>query len=167
MRTEMTMTTTQRRGATLLLLALAAVAGCGDGPTGPRPVAETVFAQQLGIALSQFTELASGVYVRDVTAGTGDGVATGQRAFLVIEGWLPTGASFQPMAQFDFTIGDGRVIPGFEAGIVGGTAAVGSAAAVDALRVGGTRIFILPASLAYGDSVLVFRVRLVSIGAAG
>jgi len=166
MRIGMIETSTRLRGATLFFLALAAVAGCGDDPTGPRPVAETVFVQQLGIELSQFTELASGVYVRDATVGTGDGVATGQRAFLVIEGWLPTGASFQPMAQFDFRIGDGRVIPGFEAGIIGGAAAVGSVV-VDAMRVGGTRTFILPASLGYGDSVLVFRVRLLSIGAAG
>jgi FKBP-type peptidyl-prolyl cis-trans isomerase len=149
----------------LAILCCAAVAACGDTSTSPReaePIEQTTFASALGVNLAQSTKLASGMYYRDVTVGTGTTLAAGQAVTVHYVGSFANGQVFDsnqaPTAPFAFTLGAGRVIPGWDQGLVG-------------MKVGGRRQLIIPPELAYGpndygpipgNSVLVFTVDAVS-----
>jgi FKBP-type peptidyl-prolyl cis-trans isomerase FkpA len=113
------------------------------------------------------TELIS----RDRTIGTGDAVATGQGVAVQYTGWIydPSkpdgkGAKFdssrdRPPAPFSFMLGAGRVIKGWDQGVVG-------------MKQNGQRTLIIPPQMAYGDravgpiapnSTLIFDVELIGI----
>ena len=107
----------------------------------------------------------------DVVAGSGAVAAAGSRIAVHYTGWLydakrpdHKGAqvdSSRPGGQpFQFVLGAGEVIPGWDQGVAG-------------MKVGGQRQLVIPASLAYGDSgaggvippgaSLVFEVELVDV----
>ena len=113
------------------------------------------------------TELIS----RDRTIGTGDAVASGQGVAVQYTGWIydPSkpdgkGAKFdssreRPPAPFSFLLGAGRVIKGWDQGVVG-------------MKQNGQRTLIIPPQMAYGDrnvgpiapnSTLIFDVELIGI----
>lgn len=148
-------------------LHLAACTAGGDasarGPRNPDPAANT-YAPALGVTLSQFTRLPSGVYTRDDTAGTGAVAAAGQRVRVQYTGYLPDGTKFDSSLDrgepFAFTLGQGEVIRGWDEGVAG-------------MKVGGARTLVIPPKLGYGSTgsppdippyaVLVFRVKLVGV----
>jgi FKBP-type peptidyl-prolyl cis-trans isomerase len=144
-----------------LATAVTMLVACGDSPTEVvfEVIEEVEFAASLGIDLADFTELASGVYIRDVELGTGDAFEVGGEATVNYTGWLRTGAEFDS-GQFPFPTGTGgRPIVGFELGLDGTT-------------VGGTRLMIIPPELAYGaggagpippGAIVIFEVELVSL----
>lgn len=141
------------------LLALLTVAACED-PF--QVIEELTFDPTLGIVLSDFTRLESGVYIQDMTVGTGPVTASGQTAVLEYVGYLANGSSFGE-GEFPFIIGSGGTIAGFEAGIFG-------------MQPGGERRLIIPPALGYGDSeqatipagsVLIFDVELCSLDGDG
>jgi FKBP-type peptidyl-prolyl cis-trans isomerase FkpA len=81
----------------------------------------------------------------DTVVGTGATAGTSTTATVTYTGWLysATAANFKG-AQFDsgtfqFKIGAGSVISGFEQGVVG-------------MKVGGTRTVLVPSALGYGSS---------------
>jgi peptidylprolyl isomerase len=138
-----------------------AFVACSDDPTAPK-IESTTFAPALGVNLSLMTKTASGLYYRDLTVGTGAVVNLGQQVVVYYTGWLPNGTQFdsrQPnAAPFDFRIGRGDVILGWEEGLVGAKA-------------GGRRQLVVPPGLGYGDrvvgtipknSILVFVIDVVS-----
>lgn len=142
-------------------LALAAVAALGacsstDGSTPP-DIATTTFAPALGVNLAASTKLASGVYYRDVTVGTGTTVTPGQQLSVRYTGWFPSGTPFDSNANgnpFSFHLGAHEVIDGWDNGLPG-------------MKVGGQRQLIIPPSQGYGasgrsgipgNSILVFTV---------
>ncbi|MDB4886471.1 MAG: peptidylprolyl isomerase FKBP-type [Gemmatimonadetes bacterium] len=142
--------------------ALALAAACGSTEPRSVPIEQTLFADTLHVTLSQFTRLPSGMYVKDVTVGTGADVAVGQTLSVRYVGNLANGRQFDanpaPKALFQFKLGAGQVIPGWDIGIQG-------------MKVGGRRMLIIPPELAYGAnsvgsipaySVLVFTVDVVS-----
>lgn len=149
----------------LFAILCCAAAACGDASTGPRPavpIEQTTFASVLGVNLAQSTKLPSGMYYRDITPGTGTTLATGQTVSVHYVGAFANGQVFDanqaPSAPYAFTLGSGRVIPGWDQGLVG-------------MKVGGRRQLIIPPELAYGpndyrgipgNSVLVFTVDAVS-----
>ncbi len=111
------------------------------------------------------------VQVRDVVRGTGDAADRGRRLVVHYSGWLydsaaperrgrPFDSSRTAGRPFDFVLGGGQVIPGWERGIEG-------------MKEGGTRELTIPARLAYGaegsapvippDATLVFEVELVDV----
>jgi FKBP-type peptidyl-prolyl cis-trans isomerase FkpA len=113
------------------------------------------------------TELIS----RDRTIGTGDAVASGQAVAVQYTGWIydPSkpdgkGAKFdssrdRPPAPFSFMLGAGRVIKGWDQGVVG-------------MKQTGQRTLIIPPQMAYGDrsvgpiaanSTLIFDIELIGI----
>lgn len=137
------------RAAMLLILTLAAAAGCSDPITAPSGFA----------AFSQ----------TDLRAGTGAAAETGQLIRVHYTGWLYNQNDEDGKGmQFDsslgqepltFTLGAGQVIVGWDQGLVG-------------LRVGGLRRLVIPPSLAYGgarngpippNATLVFEVELIEI----
>jgi FKBP-type peptidyl-prolyl cis-trans isomerase FkpA len=134
----------------VLLGAALAAAGCGSSPTAP--TSSPAYSQT------------------DLRAGTGQEAANGLIARVFYTGWIydpsrpdSKGMQFDSNVGtefvFEFVIGEGNVIEGWDRGIPG-------------MRVGGARRLIIPPSLAYGSvrngpippfSTLVFDVELIGL----
>jgi FKBP-type peptidyl-prolyl cis-trans isomerase FkpA len=110
---------------------------------------------------------ASGLQYEDTTPGTGAEAKAGQHVTVHYTGWLYNegvkGAKFDSSKDrgdpFDFGLGAGMVIKGWDQGLGG-------------MKVGGVRRLIIPPSLGYGaagnppipgNATLVFDVELVSV----
>ncbi len=159
-----------RMRAVLIPLCLAACGG-GDAPPAqadlpPLPAGATVadaYAPELGVDLSAMTRSASGLYVLDVAQGSGDAARAGVVARVHYTGWLPDGTQFDSSVgsdPFTFALGAGRVIAGWDEGVIG-------------MRPGGKRRLVIPPALGYGEggypgaippnATLVFDVELIEI----
>ena len=159
------------RAALLLTSALLAgtalaAAGCAggeeSGQAGPR-VARG-YAEELGVDLDAMTRRPDGLYVQDLKEGTGARVDSGDVVVVHYTGWLPNGTKFdsshdrgRPLT--DLAIGYGRVIDGWDRGLVG-------------MRAGGHRRLVIPPELGYGatrngpipaNSTLVFDVEVLEV----
>jgi FKBP-type peptidyl-prolyl cis-trans isomerase len=101
--------------------------------------------------------------IDDIMIGTGDPVQEGDIVLVHYIGTLPNGQEFDNSKKrgetFSFKVGQGRVIKGWEDGLVG-------------MKVGGQRILVIPPELAYGkkdvgpipaNSTLVFAIELIEI----
>jgi FKBP-type peptidyl-prolyl cis-trans isomerase len=111
----------------LLLAALCLVmAGCGSGSAGGGGKEVT---------------LPDGLKYTDDTVGTGAEATTGKTAVVHYTGWLDNGTKFDSSKDrgqpFSFPLGGGRVIKGWDEGVVG-------------MKVGGKRTLIIPPELGYG-----------------
>lgn len=107
---------------------------------------------------------ASGLKYDDVVVGTGAVAKAGDHVSVNYTGWLPDGTKFDSSYDrnqpFDFVLGQGMVIKGWDEGVAG-------------MKVGGKRMLYIPANLAYGErgaggvippnSPLIFEVELVAI----
>lgn len=95
-----------------------------------------------GVSTPAVQENQNQLAVQDVAAGEGDEAALGKTVRVHYVGTLADGTKFDSSrdrgSPFQFTLGAGGVIPGWEQGIVG-------------MKVGGTRILIIPPSLGYGE----------------
>jgi peptidylprolyl isomerase len=112
-------------------------------------------------------ETASGLGYVDLVEGQGAKPAAGDSVSVHYTGWLKDGTQFDSSRDrgrpFEFSIGRGRVIRGWDEGV--GT-----------MRVGGKRKLIIPAHLGYGErggggvippgATLIFEVELLRISAA-
>ena len=147
-----------------LLVPLAAGACLGD-PAAPK-IEDTTFAPSLGVDLAASTRSPTGLYTRDLIVGTGATALAGAKLNVHYTGALVGGFVFDDnvageLPPFNFTLGAGAVIKGWDEGLVG-------------MKVGGRRQLVVPARLAYGaagngaippNAILVFTVDLVSITA--
>jgi FKBP-type peptidyl-prolyl cis-trans isomerase FkpA len=112
-----------------------------------------------------------GLVITDLKAGTGPAIEKGQQAVVHYTGWLYSesapdtkGTKFDSSVDrgepFSFPLGGGRVIRGWEEGVLG-------------MQVGGQRRLIIPPDMAYGErgaggvippnATLVFDVELLQI----
>lgn len=104
----------------------------------------------------------SGLQYIDVKVGEGEAAKAGQTAEVHYTGWLVSGIKFDSSLDrgqpFSFPMGAGRVIKGWDQGVVG-------------MKPGGVRKLIVPPSLGYGgqamgpippDSTLIFEVQLLT-----
>jgi FKBP-type peptidyl-prolyl cis-trans isomerase FkpA len=115
------------------------------------------------------TMTASGLQYEDLTVGSGDEAKAGNRVVVHYTGWLQNtdgsaGAKFDSSKDrndpFDFPLGAGHVIKGWDEGVQG-------------MKVGGVRKLIIPASLGYGargaggvippNATLIFEVELLGV----
>ena len=108
---------------------------------------------------------ASGLQYEELTPGTGTEATAGRTVSVHYTGWLTDGTKFDSSKDrnqpFNFPLGGGRVIKGWDEGVQG-------------MRVGGTRRLTIPASLGYGargaggvippNATLVFDVELLGVG---
>ena len=107
----------------------------------------------------------SGLTYWDIRVGTGDTAKEGSRVRVHYTGWLTNGKKFDSSVDagtpFDFRIGNGEVIKGWEEGVAG-------------MRVGGKRQLRIPPDLAYGaggtpggpippNATLIFDVQLLGV----
>lgn len=146
-----------------LILALAAVlalalvvrgqeAAPKTEPAKPAPPAET------------WVKTVSGLEYLDVKVGTGAVATPGKSVSVHYTGWLLNGTKFDSSVDrgqpFQFPLGAGRVIRGWDEGVAG-------------MKVGGVRKLRIPANLAYGDrgaggvippgATLLFEVELLGV----
>ena len=84
---------------------------------------------------------ASGLQYWDIKVGAGDLAKSGSNVKVHYTGWLTTGKKFDSSVggkPFEFGIGNGEVIKGWEEGVAG-------------MKVGGKRQLRIPPDLAYGE----------------
>lgn len=147
---------------TLLLGYGLLLTSCAAGPAVD--LTQISYAPALGIDLADMTQTPEGLYYADRVVGTGEEVRPDSRVTLHYLGWYPDGTLFESSAAqggpVEFTVGEGRVIRGWDLGVRG-------------MRAGGRRILVIPPKLAYGsrgirgqvpgNATLVFEVQLVAV----
>ncbi|HVP08764.1 MAG TPA: FKBP-type peptidyl-prolyl cis-trans isomerase [Burkholderiales bacterium] len=115
------------------------------------------------------TTTASGLIIEDMVVGKGDEAKAGQQVSVHYTGWLlfggEKGKKFDSSKDrgdpFDFPLGAGHVIKGWDEGVQG-------------MKVGGTRKLTIPPALGYGargaggvippNATLIFEVELLGVG---
>src|SRR6185369_5465734 len=115
------------------------------------------------------TTTASGLIINDVVVGTGAAAVAGQSVTVHYTGWLfyggEKGKKFDSSKDrgdpFDFPLGAGHVIKGWDEGVQG-------------MKIGGTRTLTIPPELGYGsrgaggaippNATLIFEVELLGVG---
>jgi FKBP-type peptidyl-prolyl cis-trans isomerase len=164
------------------LWALLALAACGEkqqtgatlrgdtaatNATASTPTSTTstvpTFAPALGVNLAVMTKTPSGLAYQDKTVGTGAAATSGHIVSVHYTGWLPDGTKFDSSRDrnepFDFPLGAGHVIAGWDEGVAG-------------MKVGGRRLLVIPPALGYGaggtgpippNATLVFDVELLGV----
>ena len=89
------------------------------------------------------TQLPGGLTYWDIKPGTGPVAVTGHKVKVDYTGWLTNGKKFDSSVgtgkPFEFTLGGGEVIKGWDEGVAG-------------MKVGGKRQLKIPPDLAYGAS---------------
>jgi len=106
----------------------------------------------------------SGLIIEEIIIGQGAAAQAGQTVTVHYTGWLTDGEKFDSSKDrddpFQFSLGAGRVIKGWDEGVLG-------------MQIGGTRKLTIPPALGYGargaggvippNATLVFEVELISI----
>ncbi len=133
------------------LIVVALFAGCSTAPSE-----------------GSFVKTASGLKYYDHTVGVGQGAVKGSTVLVHYTGWLynngTKGAKFDSSKDrndpFDFGLGAGMVIKGWDEGVQG-------------MQVGGTRVLVIPPQLGYGargagglippNATLMFEVELLGV----
>ncbi|MBX9869728.1 MAG: FKBP-type peptidyl-prolyl cis-trans isomerase [Burkholderiaceae bacterium] len=111
----------------------------------------------------------TGLQYEDTIEGTGDEASAGQHVVVHYTGWLqnPDGSAGKKFDSskdrndpFSFHLGAGQVIQGWDQGVQG-------------MKIGGTRVLTIPASLGYGprgaggvippNATLIFEVELLGV----
>jgi peptidylprolyl isomerase len=149
------------------VLLLVALAGCGED-YNPQVIEQTTFAESLGVNLAAMTRLESGVYIQDITVGTGNQLTLGGTGSATYTLWLSDGTLVGSGPYTFETVDDGDpttpgTLPGFLFGVLG-------------MNVGGERLILVPPELGYGEpgldsavppgSILVFQVELTDASGA-
>jgi FKBP-type peptidyl-prolyl cis-trans isomerase len=106
----------------------------------------------------------SELIIEDLTVGSGDEAVAGKTVIVHYTGWLTNGSKFDSSKDrndpFDFRLGAGQVIQGWDQGVAG-------------MKVGGKRKLTIPPELGYGsrgaggvippNATLVFEVELLAV----
>ena len=129
---------------TLLILIFSLVA-CQEPPPAPPPSLPPAAASTPAPAPTvsgAMNATPSGLKYQDLLIGEGKRPLWGQTVKVGYVGKLENGKEFEK-GKFQFKLGDPGTLKGFNIGVGGGEA-------IDAMKLGGKRIIILPPDLAYG-----------------
>ena len=110
------------------------------------------------------TTTPSGLIIDDVVVGSGATASAGQKVAVHYTGWLTNGTKFDSSKDrndpFEFPLGAGRVIKGWDEGVAG-------------MKIGGKRKLTIPPALGYGargaggvippNATLLFDVELLDV----
>jgi FKBP-type peptidyl-prolyl cis-trans isomerase len=152
-------------------IALLAAVACNNEITGlepPSDPATETFAASLDVNIAQMTKLPNGVYVRDLTVGTGElVVAKTDTVWVNYSLFLKDGKLIE--SGTNVKMQPASLIQGFSTGIVG-------------MKVGGERLLVIPSDMGYGgqrqpdpvtgktkiprQSTLIFRITLLKLHTA-
>jgi FKBP-type peptidyl-prolyl cis-trans isomerase len=127
-----------------------------------------VFMSSSAAAVESFVTTPSGLKYQDSAAGTGAAASAGKTVSVHYTGWLYEGetkgrkfdSSVDRGAPFEFHLGAGEVIKGWDEGVAG-------------MKIGGKRTLVIPATLGYGargagsvippNATLMFDVELLGV----
>jgi FKBP-type peptidyl-prolyl cis-trans isomerase FkpA len=122
------------RGILIVFTAASAIAGCSSSTDTTRSEAD----MQRAVELSKSVTI---LQIVDTTVGSGAEARPGRRVRVHYTGTLMDGTKFDSSKDhnqpFEFTLGTGSVIPGWDEGVKG-------------MKVGGVRQLTIPASMGYG-----------------
>jgi len=130
-------------------------------PSDPNPILFAMAEETQPESNSRTTE--SGLIIEDIVNGEGDEASPGQTVTVNYTGILEDGTQFDTSigrAPFSFPLGAGRVIKGWDEGVVG-------------MKIGGKRKLTIPPELGYGsrgagnvipsNATLIFEVELLKV----
>lgn len=143
----------------LLLLVAVTIPACSQKDTksgGEQPA--------VGAAPAGMVTTPSGLAYQDLVAGSGPTPTAGKLVRVHYTGWLQNGTKFDSSLDrgqpFEFPIGAGQVIPGWDEGVM-------------TMKVGGKRKLVIPPQLGYGaagagsdippNATLIFEVLLLDV----
>ena len=149
--------------STLATLTLVACSS-SESPTAPQVKTPSVAAPAGTSTSSAPRTTASGLIIETLATGSGPTAKSGDKVSVHYTGWLTNGTKFDSSRDrnepFNFRLGAGQVIPGWDEGVAG-------------MQPGGKRRLTVPAQLAYGsrgaggvippNAVLIFEVELLAI----
>lgn len=152
--------------AIIALLALSlAILGCKKAEKQPEEkTAAAPSVEETQVEPGKTVITASGLNYVDLVVGTGAVAEAGKTVVVHYTGWLEDGTKFDSSVDrnkpFEFQLGAGRVIKGWDEGVVG-------------MKEGGKRKLIIPPELGYGErgaggrippnAVLIFEVELLEV----
>ncbi len=119
---------------------------------------------QIEVKSSGMIKTSSGLAFQDLQVGTGPQPTVGKAVKVHYTGWLENGTKFDSSLDrntpFEFVIGVGQVVPGWDEGVM-------------TMRVGGKRKLVVPPQLGYGaagaggvippNATLIFEVELLDV----
>ncbi len=142
----------------LAAFSISACAGSAGG-SAPSEIRAESIAPALGVNLAEYTRTPEGLYYKDVTVGDGAAAAPTSRVSVAYRGLLANGTQVDSSGGLTIRIRQDPIIKGWKIGIPG-------------MRVGGSRILIIPPELGYGfrevgaippNSTLIFRLQLMRV----
>lgn len=157
---------TQRRNQRIVVIAIVVLAIAGAGFLAFRALKPAAPAQE---AAGEEVTTTSGLKYQELVLGSGEQqVKAGDSVTVHYTGWLEDGTKFDSSLDrgepFEFVVGMGMVIPGWEEGLLG-------------MKVGGKRKLIIPPDLGYGargagsvippNATLIFEVELLALNSQG
>lgn len=152
----------------LAVVALVSLVGCSGAREVPAPASAPSEAPQAQEATSASspgkTADVTELKIEDVVVGKGAEAKSGNLVTVEYTGWLTDGTKFDSSLDsgqpFEFTLGQGKVIQGWDQGVAG-------------MKVGGKRKLTIPPALGYGaqgsggvippNATLVFDVELLAV----
>lgn len=151
----------QKKTLLILLIALAVLGWWYFNKEKEAPALESSDEQQ---TIMEETKNVTELKIEDLQVGEGQEAVAGDMVSVHYTGWLTDGTKFDSSVDrgtpFEFDLGAGMVIAGWDQGVVG-------------MKVGGKRKLTIPSSLGYGDrgagaligpgATLIFDVELLAI----
>lgn len=162
---------TKKRWLALLFVGIVILAACGEDTGSGDDASGTGSGTEADAGAGCSTEATttdSGLVIEDLECGDGEEATSGDAVTVHYTGTLEDGTKFDSSLDreqpFEFNLGAGEVIAGWDEGVAG-------------IKVGGTRKLTIPPELGYGEAgaggvippnaTLIFEIELLEVGEVG